>query len=83
MEQTTEAELELPIQEIATAFDISTQELEVAMMSGMVKVEQEAIPQQEDDKWPNSIKLTMTMGDKVVAMPVALHYPEKKENALG
>jgi hypothetical protein len=83
MDRTTQAELELPVQEIATAFDISAEELEAAMMSGLLKVEQEMIPEQKDGEWPSSVKLTMTMGNKVVAMPVALHYPEEKENAIG
>ncbi|MBF0445464.1 MAG: hypothetical protein HQL68_07725 [Magnetococcales bacterium] len=83
MERTTEAELELPVQEIADAFDISVEELEEAMMSGIVNVEQEMISGPKDGEWPSSVKLTMTLGDKVVAMPVALHYPEEKENALG
>jgi hypothetical protein len=32
MERTIQAELELPVQETATAFDISVEELEAAMM---------------------------------------------------
>jgi hypothetical protein len=83
MENTTKAELELPTQHIAAAFEISEEELEAAMMSGMVKVEQEAVSPDKDGELPSSVKLTLTFADKVVSMPVALNYPDLEESALG
>jgi hypothetical protein len=83
MERTTQAEMELPIQEIMAAFDLSEDELEAAMMSGMIKVEQEVMPPPIEGEWPNQVKLTLTFAGKVVVMPVALHYPDQQEPSGG
>jgi hypothetical protein len=79
MERSTEAELELPFQEIADEFKISLDELEAAMMTGAIKVDQETIPPKKEGDWPSSVQLTLTMGGKVISMPVPIVYPETED----
>ncbi|MBF0446911.1 MAG: hypothetical protein HQL67_01800 [Magnetococcales bacterium] len=83
MDQTTQAELDFPFREIAAALSVSVDELEAAMMTGMVKVEQEVIPPSQEGAWPDRVQLTLTLGEKVVVMPVSLYYPETKESTVG
>jgi hypothetical protein len=83
VDKTTEAELDLPMVEIAAAFSLSLEEMEEAFMSGKVQVEQEVLPPLKEGEWPDTVKLIMTMGEQEVAMPVTLHYPSGEENGVG
>lgn len=72
MNQPLEAKIEFPMEAVAAVFDISEDELEAALLTGMVKVEQEAVSDRDSPETTGQFQWRLTFGDKVVVMPITL-----------
>ena len=72
MNSPIQAEIEFPSEEVAAAFDLSENELEGALATGLIKVEQEPVAGQAGLEQVDTIQFRLTFGEKVVVMPITL-----------
>ncbi|MEO5340604.1 MAG: hypothetical protein H7837_08820 [Magnetococcus sp. MYC-9] len=72
MNTTIQANMELPVAELAAAFGMSEEEFEDALMIGMITVKQEPAPPPERSGMTTMLQWRLTLGDKVVVMPIIL-----------
>lgn len=72
MDQPIHAEIEFPLAEVAAAFEMSEEEVEGALQTGMIKVEQENAALSGKEGLEGNFQWRLTLGEKVVVMPIIL-----------